>query len=172
LVEEAGLIALERENVIRFFLDDASGDRLLRPHRVDGDDRSFEREHVEEFGDRGDFVGFAIDGALRQHEPGPRGVGGDEMQRAGPVGLSRAAQPFAVHGDDFARLRAKRRRPSGKTLLQRRRIEQPKHFPQGLGARDALFEGQELAQPAERAMGNFLNAFPIVASADDADERR
>lgn len=72
---QARLIAFEGEHIVRFLFDDARCDRLLRPHRVDGDDRAFDREHVEQFRDRRDLVGFAVDGALRQHEPRCRGVG-------------------------------------------------------------------------------------------------
>ena len=33
------LVALQRQHVVGLALDDLLGDRLLRPHRVDGDDR-------------------------------------------------------------------------------------------------------------------------------------
>lgn len=106
VVMQARLIAFERAHMIRALRDDARGDGLLRPHGVDGDDRAFDVEHLQEIGYGGDLVGLSVDGALRQHEAGVGGVGRDQMQRAGSVRLPRSAQRLAVHGDDLAGERA------------------------------------------------------------------
>src|ERR1700727_3410550 len=39
---QAGLIAFERKDIVRAFVDDAPGDLLLRPHGVDRHDRPLE----------------------------------------------------------------------------------------------------------------------------------
>ena len=66
---QAGLIAFEGEHVIAAFVDKARGDLLLRSHRVDGHDRSFEVEHVQQLWDRLD--GSPVNRALRKHKPDP-----------------------------------------------------------------------------------------------------
>ena len=55
---QARLIAFEGEHVMGALVDDAPGDLLLRSHRVDGDDRALEVEHIQEFGNRRDLVDF------------------------------------------------------------------------------------------------------------------
>ena len=72
---QTGLIAFEREDIIRAFIDDAPGDFLLRPHGVDRHDRALEGEHVQEFRDRRDLVGLSVDRLLGEHEPRLGGVG-------------------------------------------------------------------------------------------------
>lgn len=89
-----------------------------------------------------------------------------------PDSPPRAAQRLAIHGHDLARERAERRSSGAKALSQRRRIEQTKHLAQGLRARHAVFKWQKLAEPVESALGDLFNAFPIVRSANDADQRR
>lgn len=60
----------EGEHVIAAFVDDARGDLLLRSHRIDGHDRSFEIEDVQQLRDRLDLVGLPVNRALG--EPPPR----------------------------------------------------------------------------------------------------
>jgi hypothetical protein len=55
---QAGLIAFEREDIVRGFVGDAPGDLLLRPDGVDRHDRAVEVEHVQKFRDRRNLVGL------------------------------------------------------------------------------------------------------------------
>ncbi len=94
------------------------------------------------------------------------------MQRAAPVRLPRTTQRLAVHRDHLAREGTHRCGPRGKAPLQSLRVEQAKHFAQGLRRRNAVREGQKSAKPVERPGRDLLDAFPVVRAADDADERR
>ena len=65
---QAGLIAFEREDIIRAFVDDTPGDLLLRPHGVDRHDRALKVEHVQELRDRRNLVGLSINRLLGEHQ--------------------------------------------------------------------------------------------------------
>src|SRR5665811_1905886 len=68
ILMQAGLVAFEREDIIRAFVDDTLGDLLLRPHGVDRHNRALEVEHVQEFRDRRDLVGLSINRLLGEHQ--------------------------------------------------------------------------------------------------------
>ena len=64
--QETALIFLAGENVIGLLFDNLGGDGLLRSHGVDGDDRALDRQHVEKFGDCGDFIALGLHFLLRR----------------------------------------------------------------------------------------------------------
>jgi len=65
------LVPLQRQHVVPLAVDDLGGDRLLRPHRVDGDDRPLDVHQPQDFGDRRDLK---VD-PRRSRERSPLAVG-------------------------------------------------------------------------------------------------
>ena len=123
----------------------------MRPHRVDGEDRAFEREHVEKRGIGGDLVALGVHSALRQHEARLVGPSLDEMQRAGPVRvLLGAAHGLAVDGDDAADAPGQAPHPHGERCLQLSRVEPCKHPLQGLRRRNPVLERQDAPEPVDQ----------------------
>ena len=77
-----GWFPLERHGITSAPLKDPGGDcSLPPPHRVQGDDRALDVQHVEPFRDRRDLVGFISDLALAEHQPSIIGSGTDNVKR-------------------------------------------------------------------------------------------
>src|SRR5271170_7395795 len=68
IVFERALIALQGENVIGFLVDDRLCNFALAAHRVDGHDRSLDRQHAQQFGNGDDLVGFFSHRDLTENE--------------------------------------------------------------------------------------------------------
>src|SRR3546814_7062152 len=69
----AGLISLQGEDVVCLLVEDLAGDRALAAHGVDGDDRPFDGQHVEQTRDRHDLVRLLRHLDLAEHQAMPRG---------------------------------------------------------------------------------------------------
>ena len=65
---QAGLIILDREQVVAAAVEDGLGDLGLRSRGVDGDERAGECEAFEQKRDGGDLVRLGLAGLLPQHE--------------------------------------------------------------------------------------------------------
>ena len=134
-------------------------------HRVDRDDGSLQIEHIQQLGNCRDFVGFAVDGALREHEPGLGGVSRNQMQRARSVPRRlRSAQRLAVDRHDLSLEPTRRGRPSGEVLPKRALVDEAKDLAKRLRGRDAVGERQEAPKPVKRALGDRLDPFPVIRS--------
>jgi hypothetical protein len=59
ILAQRPLIALQREDVVGFLVEDLLRDVSLAAHRIDGHDRSLDRKHAQKLRDRYDLVGFS-----------------------------------------------------------------------------------------------------------------
>src|SRR5688500_7252245 len=66
------LVTLEGQDVVAVLIDDPPGDVTLAIEG--GHDRSLERQHLQQLGHGGDFIGFRSGGDLRQDEALPQAV--------------------------------------------------------------------------------------------------
>ncbi len=75
------LVPLERQHVVAAAVHDVGRNRLLRPHRIDGEDRPANVDQLEHRGNRRDFVGFVVAGDLGQRQSEVAGPDADRVQR-------------------------------------------------------------------------------------------
>ena len=144
---QGGLISLEGEQVVAALIDDLPGDLPLAADRIDGDDRALEREHFQELRDCGDLVRLAIDGQLAEHQALVGRPGGDQMQRRAARGaVERPAQGLAVDRHHASGAFGKAPHEGQETVVELDRVEQTKDAAEGVMARDAMVQPQELAQ--------------------------
>ena len=167
------MVALECERIVAPLADDLLRDVTLAAHGIDGDDRALEREHFQQLGHCGDLVRFAVDGQLAEHQPLLDRPGRDQMQsRAAGGSVKGMAQRLTVdRHHPFGGLReALHEIQEAGVALDR--IEQPQHPAEGVVARDAVAQAQELPQkrllrPAEqRHIGAVLAATQHRAQRD------
>jgi len=97
LLRERRLVALDREQVVGALVADLGSDLALTAHRIDAHQQPLEIERVEQLGDGGDFIAFAGDLLLAQHQAEIGREGARHMHRR-PVAIGRAAQGLAVDG--------------------------------------------------------------------------
>ncbi len=81
VVEERGLIGLERQHVITAALENGRGGLVLAVHGIGGDDAALQRQQGEQLGQRRDLVGPVVDPQLTEHQARLAGPGADQMQR-------------------------------------------------------------------------------------------
>lgn len=137
-IEQTRMIVLHAQHIVRLALADRLGDLGLSPHRVDGHDRAFERQGLEQLGDSGYFVGFLRRGGLSQHHSDTRRKGADQVQRmdVGVLFAGRAATRLPVDGYDRA------------------------------VGRNAIFKLHEAAQPIEFRLGPETNGDKVVGATE------
>ncbi len=78
---QAGLVALEREDVVGLSVHDLAGDLALAAHGVDGDDGALDGQHVQEMRDRHDFVRLFRHLDLAEHQTLARGESRHHVDR-------------------------------------------------------------------------------------------
>ena len=92
---QAGLIGLDRQQVVGAGIPDRPGDRAVGGDGIDRDQRAAQPVLLGEPGQQerngGQLVGFARHRLLPQHQTGGRGDGGDEVDRLRPRGAVVAA---------------------------------------------------------------------------------
>ena len=104
LVVQAGLVALERQQVVAAAVEDGLGDLCLRAHGVDGDEGPGQRQAFEQQRNGGDLVGLG----LTRCWPSTRRwlLAQADTMWSGPRSLARSwvrREVLAVDGDDFGR---------------------------------------------------------------------
>ena len=131
--------------------DDQPRRDALRVHRVPGDERALQVQHLEQRRQRPDLVGLLVDRDLAEHDARPRGEGAQEMQRRELRGArERAPERLAVDRDlpDARRLQSLRPAPSepGQRGRERARIHHPEQPGEGVVAGKPVLQTHELAQ--------------------------
>jgi hypothetical protein len=82
VIAQGPLIAFQSEDIIGLLLDDLARDGALAAHRVNGDDRAFDRQEVEQLRDRDNLVGFFRHLHLPEHTTLTGGERGHHMNGA------------------------------------------------------------------------------------------
>lgn len=114
---------------------------------VDGYDRAFDVQHVQEPGDRDDLVGLFRHLELSQHKPLPRGEGRDDVDRRLVAGLAAGAPGgLAIDGDHLRRHAAGGCGPGHKALLEALGIERGEDLAQAVMGGRPMAIGPEPAQ--------------------------
>ena len=94
-------VPFEGQDVVATLIDDLPGDVTLTIEGVDGHDRSLERQHFQQPGHGGNFIGFGVGGNLRQDQALLTAPSGHHVQRRLAAGrIEGAAQDLAVNRDD------------------------------------------------------------------------
>ena len=75
VVAQRALVAFQRENVVGLLVHDFLRDVALAAHGIDGDDRAFDRQQVEQLGNCHDFIGLFRHLDLPEDEPLAGGKG-------------------------------------------------------------------------------------------------
>src|ERR1700761_628214 len=156
------LVGLERHEIISPVFEDPGGDRPLAAHRIQGDNRSLDVEHLEQFRDRADLVRFVADPTLAKDQPAVTSPRADDMKRprlatpiTGPADrLSVDRYKFPVDGG------TKRTHPRLKAPLETPGIDQHEHTSEGVMGRDAIGQCEKCTQPADLAAAIERDVFP------------
>jgi len=167
------LVRLERHQIIRPSLEDSGGDRPLAAHRIQGDDRPLDVQHVEQFRDRGDLVGFVADLTLAKDQPTLTSPRADDMKRPLLATTIKGAgdcllvdrHNLSVHGSPertYPRLEAPLETPS---------IDQHEHTSEGVMGRDAIGQREKCIQPADLAAAIESDVFPTLGSRNHRTDR-
>jgi hypothetical protein len=91
VLTQAGLVALDREQVVGALVADGLGDGFVAAQGVDGDEGALELQHLEQARDGHDLVLLAGDRLLAEHQAVRAGPGRDEMQGGAALGPVTAA---------------------------------------------------------------------------------
>ena len=119
IVAQAALVAFQRQHVVGLLVDDLLCDVALAAHRIDGDDRAFDRHQVEQFRDCHYFVRLLRHLDLAEHEALAGGEGGDHVdRRLAALAVVGAAQGLAVDRDHAFRRAGQRGDPGDEAALE------------------------------------------------------
>ena len=155
IVFERALIALQGENVIGFLVDDRLCNFALAAHRVDGHDRSLDRQHAQQLGNGDDLVGFFSHRDLTENETLARGESRHDVDRTLGVhlllgGLRAGPAPgLAVDRDQFGRNSGQRRDPGDKATPERLGVERGQDVAQVVVRRRSVLEGSEASEKGQ-----------------------
>jgi len=144
----------------------------LAVERVGGDDAPLERQQVQQLRHRRDLVGLAVDRKLTQQQPLVRRPGMDHVQRrlaCGPV--EGAPQCFAVNRHHALQGFGKALHEAGEAGLKRRGVEKPEHPAEGVVARDAVPQTQELPQERRLDLAKQRHVRTVLAAGQHGAER-
>lgn len=101
---QRALIALQGEHVVSLLVEDFPGDVALAAHRIDGDDRPLDRQHLQQLGDGHDLVGLVRHVDLTEHQALAGGEGRDHVDGGLGAGLLIGApRGLAVDRDHLGR---------------------------------------------------------------------
>ena len=101
ILAQPALVALQRQDVVGLLVDDLARNLALASHRVDGDDRPIDRQHVEKRRNGDNLVRLLAHPGLRQHQPLSPGEGRDHVdgRRKGRVQLFHRRAPPTKSAD-------------------------------------------------------------------------
>src|SRR5690242_14388206 len=171
--EGAAMVGLQHQEVVGALRPDPFGDALLTAHRVQRDDAAVEVQGVEQLGDGRDLVRLAVDRALAERQPAPARPGADQVQRPALVAAAaRAADGLAVDRHHLALDPGRQRlRPPREAGLERVRVDQHEHPPEGVVRGDAVRQGQEGLEPGLLAATVELDVLPALGAGDHGADR-
>ena len=131
---QTGLVALNRQQVIRLPGDDLLGNGALAAHRIDTDEEAFQVQGIEQFGN-GRFASVAG-----------------------------TTYCFAVDCDRATQIRDEAAHPPPETGFELLRVEQAENPQKGVFRRNAVLEHQELSQQSgvrPRPRGHVFNRVAV-----------
>jgi len=143
--QQRRLIAFDREQVVTALVGDLTGDVLLAPHGVNGDQQVLDLQCLEQFRDGGDFITLGGDLFLAQNDAQFRGEGTDHVNggftaAAGPTHRLAIDRNAAIEGPDYFS------DPAAERHLELLRGQRPEDPQKRLLGGDGILEGQELTQ--------------------------
>jgi len=116
----------------------------LTPHGVDGHDRPFDCQHIQQFRDGDDLAGLLSHLDLGQHKALACGKGRDHMNGGPPFRpVMRAADRLTTNDDHALWYTAHSRDPGGEAAVE---LRVARRSPRWSRARCAVLEGAETAQ--------------------------
>ena len=171
ILVQGSLIAFEGEDVVGALGEDLGGDVALTAHGVDGDDGAFDREHVEKLGNGGDFVRLGFGLHLPEHEAMIGGESRDDVDGGLTLALAgRAAQRFAINGDDAFGNADEAGGPGGEAALELLDVEGGENFAEPVVRRRAVLELGEALQQSEFGLAEPRDVDEVVRSREDRQE--
>ena len=146
-LQQARLIALDRQQVVATLGDDLVGDELLATHSVDTDEKALEVEGRQEFGNGHDLVALAGHFLLAEDQPQVGGEGAYHVQRILPT-IPRAAGRLAIDGEGATQGGYHPADPAAKRGFELLGIEEPENAQESVLGRHPVLQHQEAAQPS------------------------
>ncbi len=141
------MVALERQGIIPALADDLPGDVALAIAGVGRDQRSVQRQHLQNPGDGGDFVRLGRGGDLSQDHASLTTPGADHAQRrSGVLRVERPPHQLAVDRDHAAGRTADPRRELAEAGAELVRVETAKHATEGIVTWHTVLQLQESAE--------------------------
>ncbi len=147
---QRALVAFQGENVVGRLIDHLLRDVALAAHRIDSDDRPFDRQHVEKLRDCHDLIGLLRHFDLTEHEALARGEGGNLMDG----GLRALLVAGSAHGlaidCDHPRGNSRHRgHPGDEAALECIGVQGGEDVAEVIMGRRAILERAETAQQSE-----------------------
>ena len=139
---------------------------------IDGHDGAVERQHLQQFGDGGDFVGLGIGSDLSEHEALIAAPGAHHMQRRGGARrVEGSAQHFAIDRDDAAAGRPELGHETLEASTELLRIEQAKHAAEGVVTGHTMLQLEKTTQEFFLGVGELGHVHRILAAAQNRAQR-
>jgi hypothetical protein len=135
-------------DVIGLLVDDLLRDVALAPHRIDRDDRPFDRQHRQQFGDRDDLVGLFRDFDLAEHQTLAGGEGGNHVD-GGFAGALGPAHGLAIDGNHAGWNAGQRGNPCDKAPLKLIGVQHRQDVAEVAVVRRTILERTEAAKKCQ-----------------------
>lgn len=157
---QAALIVFHTQYIARASLANRACHLGLRAHCIDGDDAAGDVEHLEQLGNRRDFVGLLGGRPLTQHHAHIGRKCADHMQWCRRLARGASAR-LPIDGDDLVLSQSwdDASHPGAKGVIELDRIEQREHVLEGIGLTALAIRMKEGLRPA----GDFILQLPTLA---------
>ena len=170
---QAGLVGLDRQQVVGAGIADGGGDGAVGGDGIDRDQRAAQPVPLGEAGqqhrDGGEFVGFVGHRLLTQHQAGGGGEGRDQVDRRRARGaVMRAAGGLAVDGDEVGAVGPGGAHPGGEGGGEQGGVDAVHQDGQPASARDAEPVGQMPTQEGQMRLAPGGDVIVVVAVGDGA----
>src|SRR6056297_2215318 len=167
---KCGLISLDRQAVVRTFVDDLLGDFSLATHRVDGHQTAGNIDDFKQFRDCRDFVALLVNDRLPKADVVCRCPCADHVNRRLAAGVVVAsAKCLAVNCDDLSIGNPVQfSEPSQQNWFELFRLNRVENGIETIMRRNALGHVQELGKPLLLCVCKPCDCNKIIRSRDDS----
>ena len=143
-------MAFQRQQVVGLLVDHPLSDAALAAHSVDGHNRPFDLQHLQQLGDRYDLIRFFGHLDLAKHQSLARREGRYHVDRGlAALLVVRAAHGFAIDGDHALGKAGSRRDPGDKAALEGLAVQRGEDIAATIMGWRAIAIGEETPQECE-----------------------
>ena len=170
---QRGLVALDRQQVVRAEGADGAGDLALGAHGIDADQTAPDRQGLQQCRDGRYFVALVGDSLLAQGNPQAGGKRADHVHGTVPS-RGRSSQCLAIDGHVLAQGANHARDPAPEHLLELLGVENAKDPIERVVGGDAVLKAQEASEPRlllARPFGHVLKTFHVRKDGADGNHQ-